>query len=86
MKKFIKKVFNNEDITITDLNEFIVDYCKLCQVKDPSANEINIISQLIQNGSFNLIFACKNAAVKLGMDVYEIKDKNGIIIGYKINE
>ena len=86
MKEFIKKVFNQDGLTLPELNEFIIDYCKLCQVKDPSVDEMNIISQLIQNGSFNLIFACKNAAVKLGMDVYEIKDKNGVIIGYKVNE
>jgi hypothetical protein len=80
MKEFINKIVNNQQVDINELNTFIVDYCKLMENKIPDATELVAITQLIQSGMFNLIYAVKNACIKLGVQLNILYDKNGQMI------
>ena len=80
MKNFINKVINNNQINLEELNTFIVDYCKLMDNKIPTQQELLMITELIQSGMFNLLFAVKNAAVKLNIQINTLYDKHGNLI------
>ena len=80
MENFIKKIVNNEQINSTELNTFIVDYCKLMGNKLPTQEELSGIVQAIQMNMFDLIFAVKNAAIKLNIQLNSIYDKHGNLI------
>lgn len=69
MKEFIKKIINNEQIQIEELNKFIVDYLKLMDKREPTVQEISQITQMIQMGMMDLRFAVMSAAKKLGMQI-----------------
>ena len=69
MKEFIKKIINNEQIQIEELNKFIVDYLKLMDKREPVVQEISQIAQLLQMGMMDLRFAVMSAAKKLGMQI-----------------
>ena len=86
MKEFINKIFSNQQVTIEELSNFIVEYSELCGIKNTTSQHIQAAIQLIQNGMFDLRYACKNCAIKLGLQVVEMKDKNGIILYTKIQE
>lgn len=86
MKEFINKIFSNQKVTIEELNSFIVEYSELCGVENITTQHIQVAIQLIQNGMFDLMYACKNCASKLGLQVVEMKDKNGMILYTKIEE
>ena len=86
MKEFINKIFSNQQVTIEELSNFIVEYSELCGIKNTTPQHIQFAIQLIQNGMFDLRYACKNCAIKLGLQVVEMKDKNGIILYTKIQD
>ena len=86
MKEFINKIFSNQQVTIEELSQFIVEYAELCEIRSTTPQHIQFAIQLIQNGMFDLMYACKNCAGKLGLQVVEMKDKNGIILYTKIQE
>lgn len=86
MKEFINKIFSNQQVTIEELSSFIVEYSELCGIKDTTAQHIQFAIQFIQQGVFDLMYACKNCASKLGLQVVELRDKNGIILYTKIQE
>ena len=86
MKEFINKIFSNQQVSIEELSNFIVEYSELCGIKDTTPQHIQIVIQLIQNGMFDLRYACKNCASKLGLQVVEMKDKNGVVLYTKIQE
>jgi DNA-binding LytR/AlgR family response regulator len=86
MKEFINKIFSNQQVTIEELSKFIVEYSELCGIKNTTAQHIQFAIQFIQNGMFDLKYACKNCANKLGLQVVEMKDKNGMILYTKIQE
>ena len=96
MKEFINKIFSNQQVSIEELSNFIVEYAELCGIKDTTPQHIQFAIQLIQtnqinpftgqNTGFDLMYACKNCASKLGLQVVELKDKNGIILYTKIQE
>ena len=86
MKEFINKIFSNEKVSIEELGNFIVEYSELCGIKDTTSQHIQAAIQLIQSGMFDLMYACKNCAGKLGLQVVEMKDKNGVILYTKIQE
>lgn len=77
MKEFINKIVNNQQVSINELNVFIVDYCKLMENKIPDATELVAITQMIQTGMFNLIYAIKLAAIKLNIPLNILYDKHG---------
>lgn len=86
MKEFIDKIFSNEKVSIEELGNFIVEYSELCGIKNTTPQHIQFAIQLIQNGMFDLRYACKNCATKLGLQVVEMKDKNGVILYTKIQD
>ena len=80
MKEFINKIVNNQQVNINELNTFIVDYCKLMENKIPNATELVAITQMIQTGMFNLIYAVKLASIKLNIPLNILYDKRGQMI------
>ena len=86
MKEFINKVFSNQQVTIEELSKFIVEYAELCEIRSTTPQHIQFAIQLIQNGMFDLKYACKNCAKKLGLQLVEMYDKNGQLLYTKIEE
>ena len=87
MKEFINKIFANQQVTIEELNNFIINYSELCGIKNTTPEQLQIAVQLIQNGLFDLQYAVKNCASKLGLQVVELTDtKTGQLIYRKIQE
>ena len=86
MKEFINKIFANQQITIEELSKFIVEYNELCGIKNTPPQHIQSTIQLIQEGIFDLNYECKNCASKLGLQVVEMRDRNGQLIYRKIQE
>ena len=80
MKEFINKIINNQQVNLNELHTFIVDYCKLMENKIPTQEELSGIVQLIQMKMFDLIYAVKQAAIKLNIQITSIYDKHGNII------
>ena len=77
MKEFITKIINNQQIQLNELNDFIIKYCKMMDVKEPSAQELILIGQMIQMNQFDLLFAVKIAAQKLGIQINILFNKHG---------
>ena len=87
MKEFINKIFSNQQVTIEELSNFIVEYSELCGIKDTTPQYVQMAAQLIQSGMFDLMYACKNCANKLGLQVVELTDaKTGQLLYRKIQE
>jgi len=86
MKEFINKIFSNQKVSIEELSSFIVEYAELCEIRSTTPQHIQFAIQFIQNGMFDLKYACKNCAKKLGLQVVEMKDKNGVVLYTKIQE
>ena len=96
MKEFINKIFSNQQVSIKELINFTVEYSELCGIKDTTSQHIKAAIQLIQtnqinpftgqNTGFDLRYACKNCASKLGLQVVEMRDKNGVVLYTKIQE
>ena len=86
MKEFINKIFSNQQVTIEELSKFIVEYAELCEIRSTTPQHIQFAIQFIQNGMFDLRYACKNCAKKLGLKMVELKDKNGQLLYTKIEE
>lgn len=86
MKEFISKIFSNQQVSIEELSNFIVEYSELCGVKNTTPQHIQIAIQLIQSGMFDLVYACKNCANKLGLQVVEMRDKSGVVLYTKIQD
>ena len=84
MKEFINKIFSNQQVTIEELSKFIVEYAELCEIRSTTPQHIQFAIQLIQNGMFDLKYACKNCAKKLGLQIVEMYDKNGQLLYIKI--
>ena len=86
MKEFINKIFSNQQVSIEELSKFIVEYAELCEIKNTTPQHIQFAIQFIQSGMFDLKYACKNCAKKLGLQVVEMYDKNGQLLYTKIEE
>ena len=86
MKDFINKIFSNQQVTIEELSQFIVEYAELCEIRSTTPQHIQFAIQLIQNGMFDLKYACKNCAKKLGLQIVEMYDKNEQLLYTKIEE
>ena len=87
MKEFISKIFSNQQVTIEELSNFIVEYSELCGIKDTTPQHIQFAIQLFQSGMFDLNYACKNCASKLGLQVVEMwNTKTNQLIYRKIQE
>ncbi len=83
-KEFLLKFINHERLSIEDVSTFIVDYCKLCGKREPTAEEIPVLLQLIQAGAFDLNYAIEQASLKLNLCIVRIINKNGQVISQYI--
>jgi hypothetical protein len=87
MKDFIEKILSNKQVTIEELNRFILDYSELCGVKNTTPEQLQMAVQFIQAGMFDLNFAVKNCANKLGIQIVELWDtKTNRLLNTKIQE
>lgn len=86
MREFIEKVFSNQQIKLDDLSKFIIEYAELCGLKNTTPQHVQFALQMIQQGMFDLNYACKNCASKLGLQVVEMKDENGNLMYIKIQD
>lgn len=86
MKEFIVKVLTEEKVTTEELAKFIVEYCELCGIVNTTGEQVLMAIQLIQQGLFDLKYACKNCANKIGLQITETLDKNGKILFTQIKE
>ena len=84
MKEIIVKILNNKQVSITELNSFIVEYCKLCVVKEPNKNELSLILALIKQRVFSLHYACENALKLLKIDYMKVYNVDGELIKIEI--
>lgn len=86
MKEFINKIFSNQQVTIEELSNFIVEYSELCGIKNTTPQHIQFAIQMIRQEMFDLKYACKNCAKKLGLQLVEMYDKSGQLLYTKIEE
>jgi hypothetical protein len=86
MKEIIKKIINNTQITLDELNQFIVNLIELFDKKQPTAEELKVIVQLVQAHQFDLMYAVKLACTKLDIPLRILYDKNGQLIKHYIQE
>jgi len=86
VKEFINKVFSNQQVTIEELSKFIVEYAELCEIRSTTPQHVQFAIQLIQSGMFDLNYACRMCANKLGINYVELRDKNGVLLYTKIQE
>lgn len=79
MKEIIKKYYNRQALSVSEVNSFIDEYCRLFG-KTPKAEEIKMIFELIQVGIFNLEYAIETAVKKLELPLRKLYDANGNLI------
>jgi len=79
-KNLIKKILTSKKVELEDVNKFIVDYVLFKKNKNISAEELNGILTLINNGIFDLRRALIDAANSVDLTVLTAFDKKGIII------
>lgn len=66
MKKILTKIYNKQNLTLQELNEFIEKYVEEMRGKVPTIREIQQISNFIRQGLFDITFAAKEFVQKLG--------------------
>lgn len=84
-KELVKKFLTSTSINQNELTEFIVDYCKLQNKPEPTTEQLQQITMLIQKGLFNLEYAAEQAAIKLGLTVLKIT-KNNVVLKINVYE
>ena len=76
----------NIQLTQQEILEFIVDYVKDTKGKDIDGQELNAIYSLVIQNVFNIQYAAKQSAVKLGLNVMNVHNKNGQLIRVDVYE
>jgi len=84
MKEIIEKIINNTQMTIGELNQFIVNVTDLFGRQQPTPVDLQNIVQLIRTHQFDLLYAVKLSCIKLDIPLTILYDKNGQIIKYYI--
>lgn len=79
-KEIVIKILKQQQITLEELNKFIVDYIQLKQAKAITPEQIKGIIQFISMGLFDLRFAALQAAESLKINVSTLLDINNNII------
>jgi DNA invertase Pin-like site-specific DNA recombinase len=79
-KKIIKKILENKQLSLIEINEFISDYVYLQKNKYPTSEELKAIITLITSGIFNITYAATQAALKIGLTITTLYDKNNYAI------
>jgi len=79
-KEIVTKILKQQQITLEELNKFIVDYIELKQAKSITPEQIQGIIQFIRMGLFDLRFAALQSAEILKMKVSTLLDADNNII------
>lgn len=85
-KELVKKIILTGNITQAELVEFIIDHCKLCGKREPTAQEMPLLVQAAAHGMIDLMYAARIAAVKLDLGLIEILDRNQKVINKFFND
>lgn len=82
----IKKILTNNPITIEELNVFLDEYIvnQLKRVANPQ--QLEAITQLIQQGIFDLKYAATQSAILANLNIVNIHDVEGNIINTDVYE
>ena len=80
MKKIIKKILLNKKITQSEISDFIISYVKMEKDKDINATELTAILSLVMQGIFDIKYAAKQYANKLGIQIIDVLDINKQVI------
>lgn len=83
MKTFLKKYFNQAQLSENELVEFIVKFCEK-KGKSPSSEQLPVITNMVKMGIINLESVCKEACELENLQLYAIEDMNRIVKCYKI--
>jgi len=78
--ELVKRLLTTNQINITDVNVFVTEYVLEKKKRDVTSDELNKITMLLQNGTFNLRYALLAAADILGLTVMTVVDSKGKII------
>lgn len=79
-KKIIKKILENKQLSLVEVNKFISDYVYLQKNKYPTSEELKTIITLITSGIFDITYAATQAALKTDLNITTLYDKNNYII------
>lgn len=85
MKNFLKKYFNKQNLTDIELTEFIVKFSER-KGKSPSAQQIQAITMMMKSGNINFNSVCKEACKLENIQLYEIYNKDGLLISCKLED
>jgi len=78
--QLVKRLLTTNQINMTDVNTFVTEYVLEKKKRDVTIDELNKITILLQNGTFNLRYALLDAANILGLTVMTAADSQGRII------
>lgn len=73
MRRIIERILKQKKLKVDEINEFIVGYVKEVKGTEPTAKELNMIIQMIQQGQFNINYAAKEYAKLLGYTVISVE-------------
>lgn len=79
-KDIVKKILTSSQINQQEFFEFITDYVKSEKDEDITQIQLMGIAQAIQMGAFNLRYAAEQSASKLGIQVINILNPQGVLI------
>lgn len=79
-KETVKKILMNQNLDQKEFFEFITDYVKKELNEDITKEQLFAISQLVQQGIFNIQYAAEKIAFDLQMNVMRVINKQGIVI------
>lgn len=85
MKEFVKKYFNQEQISMHELVGFLTEYCEF-QGKTYTQEQFQIMTQMITQFPAAIQFACDVVAKHYNIDIYKLTDKNGNYVTTKLVE
>lgn len=86
MKETVLKFYNNQPITDVELIEFLDQYLREVEQIPASGAEIQIITQLVKQGMFQIQDAMKKATRHVGLQLCEIYNKNGQLVSVRLEE
>jgi len=72
--EIVKKIVSLKNITIQELNEFVVDYIKEEKGSEPTSEQLLKIIELIKSGIFDVRYAANKMAQKLNLQITTISN------------
>lgn len=85
MKDFILKYFSGKSMTYKDVTNFLYEYGK-SKNREFTSDELRLLNQLVNQGILDIRSLCKEISETQGLQIYEIYNKYGNFITYKVYE